>query len=307
MSYEEQQAAMQAEFDTIVQRYQPEIQALEQEGQQLASDGKQAFKFDLQVGWGEQTVAFDVPQVTMHTQTFSLDLPQVTVHDQTFTFSTPSVRMVTKKVGQYPEFHGFTVRWKDILIDVPEVFMEEQRVVVGIPEIRMDTTSFALDVPEVQMERVEWRLRVPEVRLGDISILVPIDKDDLTTKADALKERGQALQARMQQDIKAAIATGTAAVSGPATQRYSEALQGSTGKAQLALTGFDDALGTIDRTLATPSLPEDIRARLTAQRTDLTAQRAAVLAQLTTPVEQHAQQGVQLFAASFPTTGAAAV
>lgn len=299
MSYEEQFESLQATTNAIVQRYQPDIQALQQEGNQIASDGKQSFKFDLQVTWGEQLIAFDIPQFEMHTQTFSLDVPQVTMHDQAYTFSTPSVRMVSKKIGQYPEFHGTKIVWSDIIIDVPEVFMEEQRIVVGIPEFRMDTTSFSIDIPEVRMDRVEWKLRVPEVRLGDVSLLIPIDNTDMKQRAEALQQRGQELQRRMHEEIQAAVTTAQSSVSAPATQKYSEAVQGSSETTQRALKAFDDALAAIDQALSHTQIPAELRTQLLAQREDLVTKRASALTQLTTPLDQHMQSTTSLFNASY--------
>ncbi len=145
--------------------------------------GNQAWvKFD--VTWADVSIKFDLPEFKMVMQNWVLDLPQVTMTNKEMIFHTPSSRMTTKKVGQYPEFHGLEVVWKDILIDVPEFFMQEQRIVVGIPEFRMDQTTISLDIPEVEMKTQEIVMGLPQFTLREAKV-------DIQVKADALKAKAE--------------------------------------------------------------------------------------------------------------------
>ena len=141
---------------------------------------------DFDIGWDETRITFDLPEVTMVRQDWSLDLPQVTMTNQEMIFHTPSSRMGTQKVGQYPEFHGFEIVWKDILTDVPEFFIQEQRIVVGVPEFRMDTTAISLDVPEFAMKTQTFIMGLPQFTLKAFKVDIQLEADVL--KASATSE-----------------------------------------------------------------------------------------------------------------------
>lgn len=176
------------------------------EASQLKDDaGNQAWlKFD--VSWDDVSVKFDLPEFKMVTQNWTLDLPQVTMINKEMIFHTPSTRMGTQKVGQYPEFHGLEIVWKDILIDVPEFFMQEQRIVVGIPEFKMDQTTITLDVPEVEMKTQEIIMGLPQFTLREAKV-------DIQVRADALKAKAEQQVAAVRAEVagKAAIDFGKAA------------------------------------------------------------------------------------------------
>jgi hypothetical protein len=270
MGYEEIQTKYQGYINTVLAKFEPEIEALKGDGESLEKDGGQTFKFDLELKWGEQRVSFDVPQVTMKTQRLSFDIPQVIVRDQEITFSTPSTRMVQHKIGEKPEFHGPKIVWTPIYIDIPEVFMEEQRFVVGIPEIKMETLEFSLDIPEVTMDRLEWVLKVPELRLGDVSVLIPVDQSDLKARGEALEMQGKDLSQRMQTEILTLQQEMQAEVNHAIGEEYAQKMTGAASPDAGLLQKFDEAIAQIDATLANSSnLPPDLVAQLTLNKQQL--------------------------------------
>lgn len=175
-------AAMKTRLKGLTETFEQRADALKEEAPD-PSTIEAVVNIEFDVEWSDQEILFDLPEFTMKTQEWVLDLPQVTMRDRVMIFHTPSVRMVRKKVGQYPEIHGFTIKWKDIYIDVPEPFMEEQRIVMGIPEFTMAPTSMKLDIPEVTMRTQRIVLGLPQVRLRSVS-----------GTARAVGEKAEALQ-----------------------------------------------------------------------------------------------------------------
>ncbi|RYG75068.1 MAG: hypothetical protein EON59_18585 [Alphaproteobacteria bacterium] len=95
--------ALSTSIKAISDRYQPEFDRIRDDGPDGGGvDAK--LGVDIDIGWETITIALDLPEVTMTLQSWSLDLPQVTMKDKRIVFRTPSVRMVRKKIGQYPHF-----------------------------------------------------------------------------------------------------------------------------------------------------------------------------------------------------------
>ncbi len=211
--------SIQEQIAAIQEKYKPEIEALKRRGKELndsyhkPDDWEAIIGVDFQVTWGDQKFSFDVPTVTMRTQTMALDLPEVFPERQTIIFHTPSVRMVDRKVGQYPEFHGpFKIVWKDIIISVPEPFMEEQKIIFDLPSVRMKRQEFKLDLPEFKMETMDITIGLPQVTVTKVSAATAKVKES----GEALKAEGEQLAARMKSEIEAVIG-GLTAVSGQAS------------------------------------------------------------------------------------------
>ena len=55
--------------------------------------------------------------------------------------------MIFQKIDLYPEFHGFTIIRRDIISHVPDVFMEQQRIVIDLPSVTMKWPNITLDLP----------------------------------------------------------------------------------------------------------------------------------------------------------------
>jgi len=180
---------------SISDRYQPEFERIADD----APDGGvlMAIDLDIDVKWETVTVSLDLPEVSMKLQEWSLDLPQVTMKDKRIVFSTTSSRMVNKKVGQYPEVHGWTIKWKDIIISVPEFFQQDHEIIMGIPEVRMDTTSFKLDVPEFVMRTQEIKFDLPQITVKSVQAEARLLKEEAEAKAAEMGKEIAAMRARV--------------------------------------------------------------------------------------------------------------
>jgi hypothetical protein len=181
------QQELDQKVNAIEERAKEKVAEFEKRGEELGNEANAKFKLDITVRWKNRDLSLDLPQVAMKTKKMSMDAPQVTMRTKNIVFHTPSVRMVNKKTGQYPEFHGFTVRWKDIITKVPETFMQKQEISMDIPEFRYDRTNWSMDIPEVKMKRTNFVMKLPEFRVGDIQFVVPIDNSDMKQKAEDLK------------------------------------------------------------------------------------------------------------------------
>jgi hypothetical protein len=179
------------EIKTISQRFEPEFKRIE-EGAPDTGGLDAALMLDIDIQWETVAIALDLPEVVMKLQEWKLDLPQVTMRDKRIVFHTPSARMVRKKIGQYPEVHGWKIKWRDIFVDVPEFFMQEHVIIVGIPEVRMDTTSIKLHIPEFAMRTQTLKFDVPKISVKSIRV-----------EAKELEQEANELAATMQQEIAA--------------------------------------------------------------------------------------------------------
>lgn len=227
---------LQERINAIVARYKPEIDRLEAEGQRLKNDyeepsaGGAIVGVDFQVEWKDERIVFDLPSITMRDKRVAFDVPQVTMKTRKVIFHTPSIRMVRKKVGEYPEIHGWTIKWKPIYAHVPEPFMERQEISFDIPEVKMDRVDLTIQIPEFRMERVEWVISLPQFTL----INVRAETEELKAKGDELSRRGAELSARM----KAEIQTVIQGVSSTAQEVLTE-------ESDNALAAFDKAIGQV--------------------------------------------------------------
>jgi len=271
---------IQEQIQVIQERYRPQIEDLERRGQRLADDFREpndvegAVDVQIEVEWKNEDLIFDIPSVTMRTTTIALDIPEVQSQRQTIKFHTPSVRMVNKKVGQYPEFHGFRVKWKDIIISVPEQFMEEQTIIFDLPSVSMKRHEIKLDIPEFRMEKVKWVLKLPQFKV----IRVSAEAAKVKEAGEQLQAEGQQIASRMKLEIEAVVGSMNAT---SAHDRFSA-------KNDVA-AGYDEAIAklksTIDELIAkgidpikVPTEGGDINLR--KQLAELIAQREATLAKI---------------------------
>lgn len=232
---------IQEKVDAVVARYQPEIDRLKQEGQGLQDDFKKPGSAEAAIGakfnvtWADKEVIFDIPQFTMKDQRIVLDLPTIAMNRQRIVFDTPSVRMVPKVVGKYPEFHGpFKIKWKDIIVDSPEAFMERQEIIYDLPIVRMDRTEMVLGIPQVSMKPMRWVLRLPQFTLVDVSAEI----DQVKTRGEDLKRRGEDLATRLRAEIELAVGGAM----GPVVQEAGEFRNKIT-------TGFASAITSVGKAI----------------------------------------------------------
>lgn len=165
---------------------------------------------DIDVSWKDTEILVPWIEITVDSKQAKLDLPQVKMSNKEFIFHTPSVRMVNKKVGQYPEVKcsglKCTVTWSDIITKVPETFMEEQRVVMGIPEFWVDTTT--IDIPEIKVEFSQKRIvmGLPQFKVVNISAA----SKDLQDRSTRLSERYEAEFKAMAEEAESGTKARTA-------------------------------------------------------------------------------------------------
>jgi len=193
---------------TVADKYKVAFDGYQKEGDDLKKD---AATFNVEVTWGNQEIIFDTPSVTVRDQRLVFGVPQVTMRTQEIVFGTPSVKMKRVKTGQYPEFYcdthtvvpKCTTKWSDIYMDVPEPFMQEQRIKMDIPEFKWADTQIIMGIPEFFMQRQRWVIGVPEFKLTSVVINagpLKAKSEDLqrkvsATKAEEVKDMGNAIHA----------------------------------------------------------------------------------------------------------------
>jgi hypothetical protein len=145
---------------------------------------------DFTVEMIRQDFSFDIPQITMKDRKISFDVPQVTMEMKTMKFKKPVTKMVVKKTGQYPEVHGWTIKWKDIKTSVPVVTMEMQEIKTKIPKVSFETTSLITAIPEFKMVQTDLSLDLPSITVTNISAEVKkIEErsDQINSESERLK------------------------------------------------------------------------------------------------------------------------
>lgn len=188
--------SLKDKIKAVTSKYEGEFDRLQKDGPDPDNAIEGWLKIDIDVTWEVVSIKFDLPEVTMKLQEWSFDIPQTELVQREIIFHTPSVRMETRKVGQYPEFHGLTVRWKDILIDVPVPFMQEQKIIMGIPEFRMGRVAVKLHVPEFTMKTQEIKLNLPQFTVKNVN-----------AEIRKVEDRSDQLQAAMKSDLASARKT----------------------------------------------------------------------------------------------------
>lgn len=200
-------SAFQDQIQAIQDRYRPQIEDLQRRGQKLVDDHRQpsgaeaVIGVDIDLDWKDVDIIFDVPAVEMKTTTISLDVPELRMETKAIIFHTPSVRMVDRKVGRYPEFRGFKVVWRDIIISVPEPFMQEQRIAFDLPTVTMRRQEWRLDLPQFRMDRVRWVVRLPQFTVRNVRV----EADKLKQEGERLEAEGEQISERMKGEIEAVI------------------------------------------------------------------------------------------------------
>ncbi|MRW89122.1 hypothetical protein GJ699_03910 [Duganella sp. FT80W] len=199
---QQQCVSEQKSVSGISEKYKSTFDSYQKEGEDLKnSDAAAQFKFD--VTWADTEIRFGTPSVTVKDQKIIFGVPQVTMKLQEIVFGTPSVRMKRIKTGQYPEFFcedtwisvlgvktkgvpNCTVRWSDTFADVPEPFMQEQRIKTDIPEFKWADTQIIMGIPEFFMQQQKIVLGLPQFKLNSVII-----------NPGALKDKSEDLQNRV--------------------------------------------------------------------------------------------------------------
>lgn len=200
-------ARMEKKSKEVEERYKGRIAAIQEQGQEVANDMKQPVKFDVTVRWNNRNMSLDLPQVTMENKDIKLDVPQVEMKMDSIIFHTPSTRMKRVKVGQTPHVHGWTIKWRDNFIDLPEPFMQRQEIKTKIPEFKMGTTRIALKIPKVKMDRTNFMMKVPEFYVDQINLLIPISQGGNKEKIERIKSESEKLALEMNAEMIKEVAS----------------------------------------------------------------------------------------------------
>lgn len=198
-------ANVEMEIDSIKQRFYSEIEEKKQELKSIMDDQPSETEtvvgFKVETGMVLREIKLDLPEIAMGLQSVIIGIPQTAMRLQRLVFHTPSVRMVPKKVGQYPEFYGTTVKWSDIITHVPEVFMEKQEVKLHVPEFWMENVEMKFHVPEVTMKPQIIKLHLPNVTIRDTNVEIRKMKDHAKDIGDEIK----GLSGQMSSEINAIV------------------------------------------------------------------------------------------------------
>jgi len=209
---EQQVANFQSRIAAIKNRYEPRIKALQEKAEKIGKDYETPsdigviINADIKVDWKDIEISFDLPTVTVKDQNISLDLPEVSSSTQRIVFDVPDVRMVDRKIGQYPEVHGFTIKWKDIIVTVPEPYMRRVDISFDLPSITMKRKDFVLGIPQFHMERQNWIISIPQFTV----INVQAQAKELQEQGDNLKAEGKQIGSEMNAEIEIEVAKYTA-------------------------------------------------------------------------------------------------
>ena len=245
--FEKEQAALQQRIEEIKKSYEPRFEELTRRGKDLERSYEKPSVPEAGIGarfkvdWKDVDIVFDLPSITVKDVSFALDLPEISSAQQKIVIDVPSTRMVDKKVGQYPEFHGpFTIVWKDIIISVPEAYMQRIEMVYDLPSVTMKRKEFILGVPQISMVRQHWTVGLPQFTLIDIKA----EAGEIKKKGEHLKSEAETMASTMKAEIDAEIANFKNIV----------LARGFSAKTEIG-NSFDTALGTIKTAI------EDLQAR----------------------------------------------
>jgi hypothetical protein len=183
----------------INKKYDAEYKKLEEDGNKLSDKAPKGIENTARIDLDFSKMhdaSFDVPEFRMKRQKIAFDIPTGTMKTQRIVWENPEVTMTDKKVGQYPEFHGLTVRWKDIITKVPVTKLVRREVKLDIPEFRMKRSEISFDIPEIfRTHRVE--LRIPEIKVRTTSQA----QKEVEAGSNQIEESAKALAAAQRNEI----------------------------------------------------------------------------------------------------------
>ncbi len=229
-------AALNAQIADVVKKYQPRIQALQDEGTQL-KDGaikpenwEAMINVDFDVTWSVQRIVFDFPEVTFKDQRISFDLPEVRMELQRIVFDLPAVRMVDRVIGQKPEWYGpFNMVWTDMIISVPEAYMQRNEIKLDIPSVTMKRQEIVIGLPEFKMTRVEWKIGLPQFTIHNVRA----ETTKLEDTGKRLQTEGATIGAAMKAEIDTLVG------------QFMQGAGGVAGAITTTRNSFDSALSSL--------------------------------------------------------------
>jgi hypothetical protein len=234
-------------IEEIKKQYEPRITALKEKGEQIEEDYERpgdvgvVVGVDFKVDWKDVELIFDIPSVRLKQTAISLDLPEISSSRQNISFDVPDVRMVNKKIGQYPETvvkGGFppriTVRWRDIIVSVPEPYMRRVDISCDVPSVTMKRKDFKLGLPEITMVRQRWVVGLPQFTVVNVSAKT----QEIKQKGEDLQKEGESLGQSMKSEIEAEVA------------KFQASLIATAFSSKIEVTNtYDSALGAVKKSI----------------------------------------------------------
>jgi len=222
-AHAQQQVACSSEskaIESAAKKYDPEFQAITDEGKSIEGDkNKATISGTLDIKMVEQKWVLGVPEFKVTMNKASFDVPTATMKTQRIVYDTIETRMVPKKTGQYPEtvvesclvdgpfgskFTSVctTVRWKDIITNVPEFKKVTTEIKLDVPEFT--TTKWSLDIPNVETKLVQqtWMVKIPEITVRDVTV----EAKKLKDRGDKLGERAKTVEQQQRGEVTKATA-----------------------------------------------------------------------------------------------------
>lgn len=239
---EETENVFQVAIDAITQKYKPRFDEIAKKGGEIEGDYKTpsdvgvVVGVDITVDWKDIAIVFDLPSVELNDKRIAFDLPEINKSRQKIAFDVPSTRTVLKKVGQYPEMHGWKVVWKDILIEIPEFYMKRVDIVYDLPSVTMKRKEIVLGIPQFSMQRQEWIIRLPQFTVVKISA----QTEEIKKKGEALQSEAKELEKLMTQEIQAEAAKLTGSLVAAAFSSKNDAGNAYNGALGTIKTAIED-------------------------------------------------------------------
>ena len=242
--------------------------------------------FEIDIVLKDVKFSMDVPQFKMERRDISFDVPEVTMRNRDIIFHTPSVRMKRIPGPPKPEITcsgtswrkpipKCTVRYSETWWDIPEPFMQEQRIVLGVPDITMKRNEVSFDVPTSAMKRQEFSFKVPSVTVKN----KVAEAKKVESKAKELSKRFEREGELLTQQVKELSKERLVPALTPVFACHRQQIMAQLDAAPIP---FDSALASIAASLSqltAQGVPagDDDYVGLLAQRDKVLADRAAAI------------------------------
>lgn len=275
--------------------YQRDFQGFKEKGDQMKED---SVAMNVDVGWSDQRIVFNVPSVTIKDQRIIFGVPQTTVVNKHMSFDVPSVTMKDTKTGQYPEttchdtwIHvgpiktkgvpSCTVTWHDIITKIPVSTMQRTDIVLGVPEFTWKDTTVVAGIPQLTNQEVTWIIGLPQFTVRSIAINSKKIESESESLQNAMAEKKEAMTKDVGGDIHSVFACYRTDVS---SKRLQAETQFNSGLSQL-----DSSIQNVRASGADPAnlkSSDGHSLNLIAQRADLARKRDDAMASFDSALSQ---------------------
>lgn len=233
------------QIQEIVNAIKNDVEADAKEINKDAPSGEEnKIGIDFKIDWVDKEFSLHVPTVTLEDQVIGrLHLPEFKMEDKEIIFHTPSTRMVDKKVGEYPSIvcRGLSCKtvMKDIIISVPETFMQEHKISFGVPTVVMKEQDLIMGVPVFGTTLHTFILSMPKIEVITISQA----SENLKKKSDELNDKYTKREQDERNNIKNLVLSN---IEPPHTALFNCIKSGIEAMRSAALTNFDAGIATLN-------------------------------------------------------------